>query len=130
MAEARRRRASSDTFEIECDPLVELGDYVYLDSNDKVVKKALANSLVTMPAIGRVVKKKSPTLCVVSDSLVEAIDDPVVPNGNYFISDTEAGKLRYGPPTDPDTVLQLVAKGISDEALLVKVQFNNIVVRS
>jgi hypothetical protein len=134
MAIAKKRRSTRpDEIELDCDETVQENDFVYIDANDNVVKKALSNSLLTMPAIGKVIKKKEASKCIIVRFDVEDIDvgDEVIsPNQPYFISDTDAGKLRVGPPTDPDTVMQMVARGILNNKRLVSVQDNNLVIRS
>jgi uncharacterized protein YlzI (FlbEa/FlbD family) len=114
--------------ELECEANVEVEDYVFLNSEGKA-EKANSSSINTMPCIGRVIRVSNGK-CYIKKDFVEDSYSDVVPRTVFFISNTESGQIMDEPPTGPQTVIQHIGIGMSNDRILVGIDPSNIVIRS
>ena len=93
----------------DCTSDVEVGDLVYL-SGANSVSKAKADTINTMPILGVVFTKYSPTRCNVADDyILKDLDPSLLPtDGVYYASVSEAGKFQNTPPTASQSILQKI----------------------
>lgn len=124
MAENRKRTGRPL---IECDPTVEAGDMVYLDNG--VAKPARSNSKLTMPAEFYVTKKKGSSKCYVTKEWLVTVENDTTTGPNFFVSESEAGKVQTEVPTEAGHVLQKVGSRLVDEKRYYFIS-NNVTVRS
>lgn len=129
MGNTARKRSSSTSIELDCDPSVEIGDFVYLGS-DEVVKQADASTPLKMPAIGYVLKKKSNGKALLVQFFLEEETEDKIPQKAYFISATRPGKLEDVQPVGKDTVIQRVAVGVTSTTMLIQIVPQLAVIRS
>ncbi len=111
---------------VDCEVGVDVEDFVYVGPND-VMDLADASSSDTMPCVGIIVKKISPTKALMSMHYKIVDLTGIESNHTYCISDVQAGAIQYDQPEGPDTVIQGVAQGISDETLIVNIDPQNAV---
>lgn len=101
-------------FVMDCEPNVEVNDFVY-KQDAGVVGRALSASIATMPAIGYVIKKVG-TKAYITRQVVEKDILNIEAAKNYFISETEAGKLQdFAPNPRSGKIAQKVAEGLVDD---------------
>jgi hypothetical protein len=107
---------------------VSVGDYIYINSDGKA-EKALANSINTMPCVGRVVRVQD-NKCVIKTNFIETDYSSVIPRQNFFISTTDAGEITDEVPEGEDTVIQEVGWALNNDKVLINIDSSNIVIRS
>lgn len=107
---------------------VEVGDYIYINSDGKA-EKALSASINTMPCIGRVTRLVGDK-CAIRKDFIETEYADINPRDKFFISNVFAGELMDAPPTDPQSVIQDVGFGINEDRILVNIDPSNVIIRS
>jgi hypothetical protein len=126
MAVAIKIPKNNSSIEVDCKPHVEVEDFVYVGPDD-VMDLADASSQDTMPCVGIITKKLSDTRALMA-TYYKIVDlEDIESNHTYCISDTQAGAIQYDQPEGPNTVIQGVAQGISDETLIVNIDPQNAV---
>lgn len=65
------RQDSGAGVTVDCEPNVELNDYVYLSAVSEKAGKARADSINTMPAVGKVTRKLSNNRCIINQFILE-----------------------------------------------------------
>ena len=125
MAAIARKLQTPSSYEVDCSEEVNEGDLIYIDS-DGVAKLAQANSIDTMPAIAFVIKKYS-SKCLVSNTGI--LNDSSNPSTIYFVSETNAGKFQESPPSNNNTVIQIVGRGLTLNQKFIEIDPTNAIVR-
>lgn len=88
-----------------CNPTVLIGDWVIIKGGQ--IEKAQADSSSTMPAIGVVISKNSPTHAnVVTEGWVSLMG--LVEDKEYYVSNTAAGQMQPDAPSVPGSIVQKV----------------------
>jgi hypothetical protein len=123
------KQGSSTQFKLPCDGSVEVGDYVYIRP-DGVLDRAQSNSLDTMPAIGKVLKKPTSSECIITDKLIDEDYTGIIPRQEFFISSSLAGDIQTSPPVSSNYVAQLIGYGFSSEKIWIDIDPTNLIVRS
>jgi len=83
-----------------CPATVAVNDVVYITGSD-AVDKALATSVATMPAVGFVVAKPSPTTCILRYHDEQTGFAGLTPGATYYVSDTVPGGISTAAPVAP-----------------------------
>lgn len=107
-----------------CASDINVGDLVYLSGVNTVIK-AKADSIDTMPVLGIVFVKYSPTSCNVAEEYVlKDVDPSLLPSdGDYYASTTEAGKYQSTTPTGSGVVIQKI--GFKMDATTLRIAIND-----
>lgn len=93
------------------------GDLVY-STGAASVDKAQANSTTTMPAIGVVTSKPTPTSAIVTRQAFLAGFGGLTPNGKVYVSTSVAGSVQQTRPTNFNHVTQAVGVAASATQIL------------
>jgi len=106
-------------FDLDCDSSVFVGAAVHFKS-DGIIYNALADDINTSNIIGIVTEKSSDTVCDVrvngtTDELFTGLDV----TKQYYLSDTNAGRITTTVPTDSGHVVVNVGQPMSDKKLVI-----------
>jgi len=113
----------------DCDTNVDVGDAVFTSSGG-VLRKAKADSITTMPAIGYVTDKPTSSTCKIEMIFMEEGLTGISNNQKYFVSPTVAGELTTSVPIAPGYIMQMVGIGVDGTKRLININPANIVIRS
>lgn len=97
--------------EVDCSSDTIVGDAVYVSGND-LVAPAKADSLMTMPALGIVVRKTSSTHCFVRRLAETTVFSGLTPGASYRISELIAGSITSDAPPAPGILPVFVYQSI------------------
>lgn len=105
---------------VACDSTVTVGNIVRIDGSTYV--NALADNIDNAKIVGICVSKSDVNTCNVQiTGFTDGIYAGLSTNTLYFLSDTIPGGLTTTPPTNPDSVVQLVGKPLSTSQLMLNI---------
>ena len=110
----------------DCNSSVEVEDLVYIDSLG-ILRKAKADDPSTMPAIGIVSQKISPTKCFIAKSFTALTYTGVTPRDVFFVSETNAGEVQDTVPSTPGRVWQNVGMGLNSNKIHISVDLTGVI---
>jgi hypothetical protein len=113
---------------VDCEPVVDVGDYVYLSPSQKA-DLAKADSITTMPAVGYVKRKLNNNKCLIVQFELEKNLSGLTYKERFFISPVDAGKVTNTAPNATDYVLQCVGEAKSDSERLITIDPTNYIIR-
>lgn len=105
---------------LPCDPLVTIGDWVRLDSNQTVVR-AVADSVLNSLIFGLVEEKNSATVCTVrvagvSKEIFSSLD-VMAP---YFLDSVTGGRMTKVVPESAGEIVLSLGRPVTDKRFLVQ----------
>lgn len=100
-----------------CPGAVAVGHVVY-STGAASVDKAKADSSTTMPAIGVVLSKPSPTTCIIAPVALLSGFGGLAANAKVYVSTSAAGAVQQARPTSFGHVTQAVGLAVSTTQVL------------
>jgi len=104
-----------------CATIIQKGDLVYISGND-TVDKADNTNLLTVPCIGMVDRKQSPTICIVKNAGEISGLSGIIPGQKYFVGTN--GDITTTPPSADGTIVQIIGVGVKSDTILMTLSYN------